>query len=348
MRSAGSASAAALGALGAGAVAVWARRGWTRRLARLTNGVGPGVVTEDGVLLHTQVEGSDEATVTVVFAHGFAVRAEEYDAQREALGPRARTVLFDQRGHGRSGWAGRRPNSIDRLACDLAQVVDQATGTGPVVIVGHSMGGMATIALAEQRPELFGSKVVGVALISASAGHLASLALPPPAAHAALRSGLATALLWGMWLAAPLVDVVKPLRSSWGLRWLHRRLFGSDQPSGDTVRRVQDMWGQTPHSMVAAFFFAMTFFESTEALEVLGTIPTLVLSGADDATIPARRAELIAQRIGPSACLVLVPGAGHMVNMTHPRAVNTALSDLLDQIASSRDDADRVKAEENR
>nr|WP_269812974.1 alpha/beta hydrolase [Ornithinimicrobium sediminis] len=318
-------------------------------MARLTNGVGPGVVTDDGVLLHTRVEGSGDAPVTVVFVHGFAVRSEEFDAQRRALGSGARVVLFDHRGHGRSGWAGRRPAAIDRLACDLGQVVDQATGTGPVVIVGHSMGGMATIALAEQRPELFGSKVVGVALISASAGHLASLALPPTAAHIALRSGLAHALLWGMWLVAPVVDAVAPLRRSWGLRWLDRRLFGSDQASGDTVRTVQDMWVRTPQSMVAAFFFAMTFFESTEALEVLGRVPTLVLSGADDATIPARRAELIAQGIGDSACLVLVPGAGHMVNMTYPGVVNAALRALLDRVLSSRcEDGDGAEAEEHR
>ena len=50
-------------------------------------------------------------------------------------------------------------------------MIEQAS-PGPCVLVGHSMGGMSIIALAEQHPELFGDKVVGVGLISTTAGGL--------------------------------------------------------------------------------------------------------------------------------------------------------------------------------
>lgn len=100
-------------------------------------------------------------------------------------------MLFDQCGYGHSGRAGRRPASIERLACDLGRVVDQATGTAPLSSSGTRGGGLAAIALAEQRPELFGSKVVGVALISASAGHLASLAYPRLRAYTCMGTCLA-------------------------------------------------------------------------------------------------------------------------------------------------------------
>ncbi len=59
------------------------------------------------------------------------------------------------------------------------------------------------------------------------------------------------------------------------------------------------------------------------------TLPVLVRAGAEDATIPAAAAEQLADRIGPTTRLVLVPGAGHMVPLTHAPAVNTALLDLL-------------------
>ena len=66
-------------------------------------------------------------------------------------------------------------DSIDQLGRDLAAVLDTLAPRGPIVLVGHSMGGMAVLALAAQRPELFararrggrgasGSSAVGAAV----------------------------------------------------------------------------------------------------------------------------------------------------------------------------------------
>jgi pimeloyl-ACP methyl ester carboxylesterase len=162
--------------------------------------------TDDGVLLHSVTEGHD-APVTVVLAHGFAARLEEYEPQRRALRDRTRLVLFDQRGHGRSGWGSQRSATIDRLGRDLGCVIDELTGDRPVVLVGHSMGGMAVLALARQRADLFTkNKVVGVALLSTSAGHLSQSRLPTTVARVALRSGFARHALWLLWMIAPVID----------------------------------------------------------------------------------------------------------------------------------------------
>ena len=48
---------------------------------------------------------------------------------------------------------------------------------GPIVLVGHSMGGMTIMALADAHPELFGDQVLGVALLSTSAGEVGSAGL---------------------------------------------------------------------------------------------------------------------------------------------------------------------------
>ena len=62
---------------------------------------------------------------------------------------------------------------MPQLAEDLLQVLDEVAGDGPVVLVGHSMGGMTIMHLARTHPELFGTRIRGVALFSTSAGEMA-------------------------------------------------------------------------------------------------------------------------------------------------------------------------------
>ena len=68
----------------------------------------------------------------------------------------------------------RRPGhaTIEQLGRDLKHVLDTVVPHGPIVLVGHSMGGMTIMALAEEYPELFGDRIVGVGLISTTAGGL--------------------------------------------------------------------------------------------------------------------------------------------------------------------------------
>ena len=74
-------------------------------------------------------------------------------------------VLYDQRSHGRSERAPRESCTIEQLGHDLDAVIRALAPEGPLVLVGHSMGGMTIMALAEQNPELFTERVVGVALV---------------------------------------------------------------------------------------------------------------------------------------------------------------------------------------
>ena len=91
-----------------------------------------------------------------------------------------RCVWVDQRGHGRSGRGSEGSHDIDRLGVDLEQVLAAAAPEGPVVVVGHSMGGMTVLALADQRPDLFDDRVVGAGLLCTSSGGLAAVPLGLP------------------------------------------------------------------------------------------------------------------------------------------------------------------------
>ena len=92
----------------------------------------------------------------MVFIHGYALNLDCWHFQRAGYRGLVRAVYYDQRSHGRSGRSTEGRATIEQLAVDLLQVLDEVVPDGPVVLVGHSMGGMSIIALAEEHPDLFG------------------------------------------------------------------------------------------------------------------------------------------------------------------------------------------------
>ena len=115
------------------------------------------VRAEDGLPLHVEVSGPDDASVAIIFCHGYTLNTDVWYYQRAGLSGTARCVFWDQRSHGRSGRSDPDLVTIDQLGADLHEVMQAAVPDGmPVVLVGHSMGGMTVMALADQHPELFG------------------------------------------------------------------------------------------------------------------------------------------------------------------------------------------------
>lgn len=289
------------------------------------------ITTDDGVQLNVETDGQVEGPLTVVFVHGFGSRLQEFQAQRAALQDRGRLVLFDQRGHGSSGWGRFRKATISQLARDLARVIEDQP-PGRIVLVAHSMGGMAALTLARERPELFGERIVAVTLLSTAAGSLPATTMPRAAARLAVRLRLTTAAAWLLWLISPIIDRIAPFRRPKGRQWLIQRLFSRNDPPKEAAEIMQDSWIRTPLAIAAAFYPALVSYNVPAALNVLESIPVLIVSGTQDRAIPSERSEHLAHEIGSSARLIMVKGAGHMVNLTHPDEVNTALTDLIDNL----------------
>ena len=267
----------------------------------------------------------------MLLTHGFTARLGEWDGQRAALRGRARLVMWDHRGHGRSGAADRRTATIDRTGRDLGEVLDDTAPSGPVVLAGHSMGGMSVRALARLRPELFGTRVVGVFLLATSAGGLLTDGVVGRMVGLAWRLGLlAVYLHWLQWIA-PVLERFRRRGTTLG-RWYTRRyLFGRDDADPATVRLVQDMLEETPFPVTTAFYASFVDHDETAALEVLRRVPVTVVVGTHDRLTPAVHSRRIAEHIGAGAELLVVPGAGHSVNLTRPEVVDAALLDLLDR-----------------
>jgi len=294
------------------------------------------VTTDDGIPLHVEVDGDEGAPVTVVLSHGFTARLAEWELQRAALRSRARLVLWDQRGHGRSGWTKLTDATIDRTGKDLGQVLDAVAPTGPVVLAGHSMGGMSVLALARQRPELFGDRVVGVFLLATSAGGLVETGLLGFAVKVIRRLRLLTLYLRFLQLLAPLLERFRRRGTRIGRRVVRRLLFGADDADLANVRLVQDLLEETPWPVAMAFYATFLDHDETAALEVLRRVPVTVVAATHDRLTPAAHGRHIAEQIGEGAELVVVPGAGHSVNLTRTDVVNRAFTDLLDRVETRR------------
>jgi pimeloyl-ACP methyl ester carboxylesterase len=282
--------------------------------------------------LHVQFDGDPDAPLTVVLTHGFTARLAEFGPQVEALRGRARVVLWDQRGHGRSGWTRLTKATIDRTGQDLAEVLDAVVPTGPVVLGGHSLGGMTIMALARRRPELFGDRVRGVFLLATSAGGLVQDGVLGRALGLVRRLHLLWLWLLVLQALAPLLERFRR-RGTLAGRWFTRRyLFGRRDATRQQVRLVQDLLEETPYPVVMAFYATFLEHDETAALPVLGRVPVAIVGATDDRLTPVGHSRRMAELIGPDAELTVVPGAGHSVNLTRPQVVNEALLRLLDRV----------------
>jgi pimeloyl-ACP methyl ester carboxylesterase len=294
------------------------------------------VTTDDGVPLHVEVDdwagGVEPAPLTVVFSHGFTARLVEWELQRAAVRDRARLVLWDQRGHGRSGWTKLTEATIDRTGRDLGEVLDATTPSGPVVLAGHSMGGMSILALARQRPELFGDRVVGVFLLATSAGGLVETGVLGLTIKVIRKLKLLSLYLRMLQLVAPLLERFRRRGTRLGRRVTRRLLFGADDADRGSVQLVQQLLEETPYPVAMAYYATFLDHDERASLEVLRRVPTTVIAATHDRLTPAAHGRDMAARIGDTAELVVVPGAGHSVNLTKADVVDAALVRLLDRV----------------
>jgi pimeloyl-ACP methyl ester carboxylesterase len=288
------------------------------------------VIAEDGVPLHAEVSGREDAPVTIVFCHGYTLSQEVWHYQRRDLAQDARLVFWDQRSHGRSERSQPEHVSIGQLGQDLAAVLAAlAPGPGPVVLVGHSMGGMTIMALADEHPEFFGTKIIGVALISTTA-HLvdATSWLPGPLRPVARLAG--PALLRGSSRGRRAAWTERLREAGGDLAFLSTRFiaFGDPDVSPTVVDFLERVIRATPVDVVADFYLALLAHDRRTALTVLGQVPMVVITGAGDRLVPAAQTAELAAAI-PGARLVQVPDAGHVVILERPEIVTEEISDLV-------------------
>jgi pimeloyl-ACP methyl ester carboxylesterase len=193
------------------------------------------------------------------------------------------------------------------------------------------MGGMSVMALARQRPELFVTRVVGVFLLATSAGGLVETGILARAVKLVRRLHLLPLYLRLLQLIAPALERFRRRGTTIGRRLVRRLLFGADDADLANVILVQNLLEETPYPVAMAFYATFLDHDETAALEVLRRVPVTVVAATHDRLTPAAHGRQIADAIGPNAELVVVPGAGHSVNLTRTEVVDQALIDLVDR-----------------
>ncbi|MEU5209668.1 alpha/beta hydrolase [Streptomyces sp. NPDC020742] len=284
----------------------------------------------------TAALGRPAAAPTVVFSHGYCLSQDSWHFQRAALRGTVRTVHWDQRSHGRSARGhgqidGTEAVTIDLLGRDLKAVLDAAVPEGPIVLVGHSMGGMTVMALADQFPEYVAERVVGVALIGTSAGKLSEVTYGLPSMGMKAFHWLAPGVLKALGWQRELVERGRQATADLFAGLIKRYSFGTPEDVDPGIARFGERLIEgTPIDVVAEFFPAFAVHDKTEALVAYDAVPSLVLAGESDLITPAEHSRTIAEVL-PDAELVCVPGAGHLVMLERPELVNEHLVSLVER-----------------
>jgi pimeloyl-ACP methyl ester carboxylesterase len=293
---------------------------------------GIDVMASDGVTIHVEVDGDQQAPLTVVFAHGFTLRMDSFHFQRRELGDAARLVFYDQRSHGASGRSAPENCTIDQLGKDLYAVLQAVAPSGPVVLVGHSMGGMTTLALADQHPELFGDRVVGVGLLSTSTGELAKTIVGLPGWLSRLVDPAVPAVMNLVRRRATLLERNRRVGTDFAYIVTRYISYGPEVPPS-LVDFMEEMLTATPIEVMSEFFDTFLSHDKLKALEVLRNVPVLISCGDGDVLTPLAHSELMAAQL-PEAELQVIDGAGHMALIDRYPTVNAALRRLFVRAAA--------------
>ncbi|WP_147257407.1 alpha/beta fold hydrolase [Pseudonocardia hierapolitana] len=310
------------------------------QLAGVPESEPSSVTADDGVRISAEeIEARDgNPALTVVLVHGFALDRRTWHFQRQSLpalsDPSIRVVLYDQRSHGRSERAPQESCTIEQLGHDLDAVIRALAPEGPLVLVGHSMGGMTIMALAEQNPELFAERVAGVAFVSTSAGEVASGGLPGTllSRHNPLTRTVGL-------LARLQPTLVETARRALGdVIWSLTRKFayGQHNVAPWLVDLVDTMIGANAVDALIDFADTVNSHNRVAALPALAHCEVLVAAGTADRVIPVTHSDVIAAEL-PDARLVHFDGVGHLPMLERPAEMDEALVDLI------RRSADRVR-----
>jgi pimeloyl-ACP methyl ester carboxylesterase len=241
-------------------------------------------------------------------------------------------VLYDQPGHGRSGQLEQGEYELPALGETLRAVLDRTVPESPIILVGHSMGGMAIMAFAEIYPEMFDERVVGVALIATSGGLIDETRFGLPALIGRVGGPLLPLVNNATRLTGPAIDRARVAASD--LAWLLTRRygFGTARPSPALVSYVEQMNSRTSVDTVARYLRTLYTHARYPALAALATNPALVIVGDKDMIIPVYHSETILKHL-PDAEFVKVSDSGHVVMLEHADAVNEALFAFLDKVS---------------
>lgn len=271
------------------------------------------VLARDGTKLCVEVHGDGP---TLVLSCGWCTTRENFRPQVAPLvAAGMRVVLFDYRGHGQSDVpADESSYTMPILIEDLASVLDHAAPGEPAVVGGLSFGGLLSLHFALARPE----RVRALVLIDSGPG----FKNPDAAARWMAQVERVSSRLEERGMEALLTG--RAVETSVG----RRPELASTQAAARAIA-AQDPRGLARFGRHAAGPVPSVIDE----LPQIG-VPALVVVGAEDDAY-LRAAEVLSAKL-PRATHVVIPGAGHIVNIEQAEAFNAAVIDFLRKIGVAK------------
>lgn len=257
----------------------------------------------------------------VVYVHGFNISSAEFYPQVDALRPLGvRHILVDLRGHGQSKKCPPEQLTIDAAANDIITVLEHLGVSGPVYVVGHSLGGPVSLSMMRRHPDAF--DWAGSVQISSAVEPFTMQGMPRM-----LAGPLGRALEW-------VVDHTPHFAE--GMRRAITRMLAPVLALGfyfrpmdyATIRFHAEMIQRTPLATYAGFFDDLHLHSELEAAGVLAGMPGYILVGDKDYVTPVSQSQRLAE-IWPRAYVQVLPDSGHMPPLDAPGAVSAAIERLV-------------------
>jgi pimeloyl-ACP methyl ester carboxylesterase len=234
----------------------------------------------------------------IVFVHGTRFSAGQWSPQLAALRDEFPVAAVDLPGHGsRSAEAWSLKAAVEVISDAV-----ESLGGGPALVVGHSLGGYASLEFARVRPE----RLRGLVLAGASASTRGAWAAPY------------------RWVAGLVPRLPADRLAGWN-DWLLRRMYPAEVVEA-TIRA-----GYAFHTLSAAWGEVLGRFDAGAMRHVAA--PVLILNGEKDSVFRSGEAEFA--RAHPRARVELIPRARHLANFDAPDAFSDAVRRFARQLSNS-------------
>ena len=282
----------------------------------------------DGTKIHVEVFGADNSP-QLVLTHGWSMTSSEWFYAKKQLAGRFRLIVWDLPGLGQTEQPKNNSDSLEQMAADLDQVLSVAQGK-PVVLVGHSIGGMTNLTLAKLHPERFGSQVKGIVQVDTTYTNPVKTT-SNSRLNLALQKPVAEPILNLMIPFSPLVQFVSRISYREGILNLEnaKSSFAGTESRGqvDLVSRLQV---QASPAVVARGTLAMFHWDASATLPQI-SVPVLLLVGAEDTTtIPGASATM--QRSIPHGRMQLIEAGRHYALLERNEAVDDAIAEFAESL----------------
>ncbi|GGG17013.1 alpha/beta fold hydrolase [Paenibacillus aceti] len=259
-------------------------------------------ISANGISVAYQEQGQGQ---TIVLLHGFCGSSGYWEKLAPRLSPEYHIVMPDLRGHGGSE-APAGPYTIEQMAEDIAALMEQM-GVAKYTLLGHSLGGYITLALAER----YSSRLNGFGLIHST---------PYPDSAEGKEKRLKA------------VDKIRDEGIETFVDGLVPGLFAPDlrQAMEQEIEHAKQLGYRTPPQGAQGASLAMR--ERGDRREVLSgsSLPILLVAGENDAVIPAERTFTTE---GNHVTKTIIKGAGHMSMYEAPEQLAAVIRDFMRSLA---------------